>query len=112
MNKSNNNILKLILLMAFADLKFQEDEKIYILELCKKLKINNETYTSILKDIKKSTDFFINTCRETAKSITEKKDRESAIQLLSEMMAKDKVVHKTEIFVLQLIAEEWGMFVK
>ena len=33
------------------------------------------------------------------------------IKLLSELMAADKIIHKKEIFAIQIIAEEWGQLV-
>lgn len=99
-------------MMAFADAEFKDEEKEYIDYLCKELNISDSSYRKILKEVNDSLDFFVSSCRETAQAIVEKNKREIAIQFLSEMIAKDKIVHKTEIFILQLIAEEWGMYMQ
>lgn len=109
--KPNELILKLILLMAFADAKFKEEEQEYIEQLCNELNVSDEEYKNILNQVESESDLFIKSCRQTAKLITKQEDRDLAIQFLSKMMAKDKIVHRTEIFVLQLIAEEWNMFI-
>ena len=108
----NELVLKLILLMAFADAEFKNEEKDYINYLCKQLNISNDKYQKILIEVNGSLDFFVSSCRETARAIIEKNKREIAIQFLSEMIAKDKIVHKTEIFILHLIAEEWDMYMQ
>ena len=50
-------------------------------------------------------------CRETAKKIQNQEDRDKTIKLLSELMATDKIIHKKELFAIQIIAEEWGQLV-
>lgn len=102
-------ILKLLLLMAFADKKYMEEEKELINEISKQLDIPNERVDFIINEIDKSSDYTM-LCRETSNLITDKSDREKTLELLSKMIATDKIVHQKELFAYQIIAEEWGMY--
>ncbi len=108
MNK-NEKILKLLLLMAFADKKYMEEEKELILKISLQLNIPNNKVDALIDDIENSSDY-TKICRETSKQITESSDREKTIKLLSEMIAADKIVHQKELFAYQIIAEEWNMY--
>ena len=108
MNK-NEQILKLLLLMAFADKKYMEEEKEIILKISAQLNISNDKVDSLIIEIENIKDY-TKVCRETSKEIIDKSDREKTIQLLSEMIASDKIVHKKELFAYQIIAEEWNMY--
>ena len=46
--KNNENILKLLLLMAFADKVYMEEEKDLIIDVSKKLNIPNKRVDSII----------------------------------------------------------------
>ena len=112
MKNSNENklILKLLLLMAFADKIYRKEEEEFVKSISKSLDVNEEELKKIENEIDRVSDF-TRACRETANRIQNKGDRDKTITLLSEMITKDKIVHKAEIFALQLIAEEWNMFV-
>jgi uncharacterized tellurite resistance protein B-like protein len=102
-------ILKLLLLMAFADKKYMEEEKDLIFDISKQLKISNEKVDNIINQIENSNDY-TKLCRDTSNLITDKSDREKTLELLSKMIATDKIVHQKELFAYQIIAEEWGMY--
>ena len=102
-------ILKLLLLMAFADKKYMEEEKDLIIDISNQLKIPNEKVDSIIDQIENSNDY-TKLCRDTSNLITDKSDREKTLELLSKMIATDKIVHQKELFAYQIIAEEWGMY--
>ena len=102
-------ILKLLLLMAFADKKYMEEEKDLILDISKQLNISNEKVDNIIDQIENSNDY-TKLCRDTSNLITDKSDREKTLELLSKMIATDKIVHQKELFAYQIIAEEWGMY--
>lgn len=102
-------ILKLLLLMAFADKKYMEEEKDLIIDISKQLNISNEKVDNIIDQIENSNDY-TKLCRDTSNLITEKSDREKTLELLSKMIATDKIVHQKELFAYQIIAEEWGMY--
>ena len=110
-NSSENKlILRLLLLMAFADKIYRKEEEEFVKSISKSLNVDEEELKKIENEIDKLSDF-TEACRETANRIQNKGDRDKTIKLLSEMITKDKIVHKAEIFALQLIAEEWNMFV-
>lgn len=102
-------ILKLLLLMAFADKKYMEEEKDLIIDISKQLNISNEKVDNIIDQIENSNDY-TKLCRDTSNLITDKSDREKTLELLSKMIATDKIVHQKELFAYQIIAEEWGMY--
>ena len=107
--RKEETILKLLLLMAFADKKYMEEEKDLIKDIAQRLNIPNEKVDLIINEIDKSSDY-TKLCRETSNLITDKSDREKTIKLLSEMIASDKIVHQKELFAYQIIAEEWNMY--
>jgi len=108
---NNEKILKLLLLMAFADKVYMEEEKDFIKLVSKKLEVSDEKLERLIVEIEKTIDV-TKLCRETARSIEDKADRDKTIKLLSEMMTADKLVHGKEIFALQVIAEEWEMYLE
>ena len=108
-NDTNELILKLLLLMAFADKVYMEEEKELIIKISNELGISKEKTDEIINEVEKTEDI-TKQCRETANKIQDKQDREKTIKLLSEMIATDKIVHQKELFAFQIIAEEWNMF--
>ena len=110
MNK-NKQVLKLLLLMAFADKKYMQEEKDFIKSISKKLEVSDENLNQLINEIEQTNDL-TKLCRETARGIEDKADKDKTIKLLSEMMTADKMVHGKEIFALQVIAEEWEMYLE
>ena len=110
---SENNllILELLLLMAFADKVYMEEEKELINEISEKLTIPDRKKQQIIEEVEQSKNI-TKECRETANKIINKEDREKTIELLSEMITKDKIVHQKELFAFQIIADEWGMYLE
>jgi uncharacterized tellurite resistance protein B-like protein len=106
---NNEQILKLLLLMAFADKVYMEEEKEFIKSVSAQLEISQENLDNLIKEIEKTSDV-TKLCRETARGIKDKTDKDKTIKLLSEMITADKMVHGKEIFALQVIAEEWEMY--
>ena len=109
----NNNakILKLLLLMAFSDKVYMEEEKEFIKSVSEKLNVTDEKLKLLINEIEKTSDI-TKLCRETAREIQNIEDKDKTIKLLSEMMTADKMVHGKEIFALQVIAEEWEMYLE
>jgi len=108
---NNEQILKLLLLMAFADKVYMEEEKEFIKSVSARLEISQENLDNLIKEIEKTSDV-TKLCRETARGIKDKTDKDKTIKLLSEMITADKMVHGKEIFALQVIAEEWEMYLE
>ena len=109
MNKKEE-ILKLLLLMAFADKVYMDEEKDLITKISTGLGISKEKMDKIVDEVEK-TENITEQCRKTAKKIESQEDRDKTIKLLSELMATDKIIHKKELFATQIIAEEWGQLV-
>jgi len=110
-NNTNEQMLKLLLLMAFVDKVYMAEEKELINNVSKELGLSIEKANEIFAEIQKIKDI-TKECRVTANKIQNKQDREKVLDLLSKMITADKIVHKAEIFALQLIAEEWDMYRK
>tara|TARA_B110000259_G_C13784589_1_gene310075 strand:- start:156 stop:488 length:333 start_codon:yes stop_codon:yes gene_type:complete len=108
---NNDKILKLLLLMAFSDKVYMEEEKEFIKSVSEKLNVTDEKLKILINEIEKTSDI-TKLCRETAREIQNIEDKDKTIKLLSEMMTADKMVHGKEIFALQVIAEEWEMYLQ
>mgnify|MGYP001455973327 FL=1 len=108
---NNEKILKLLLLMAFSDKVYMEEEKEFIKSVSEKLNVTDEKLKILINEIEKTSDI-TKLCRETAREIQNIEDKDKTIKLLSEMMTADKMVHGKEIFALQVIAEEWEMYLE
>ena len=108
---NNEQILKLLLLMAFADKVYMEEEKEFIKSVSAQLDVSEKNLDSLIEEIEKTPDV-TKLCRDTARCIVNKADKDKTIKLLSEMMTADKMVHGKEIFALQVIAEEWEMYLE
>jgi uncharacterized tellurite resistance protein B-like protein len=108
---NNEKILKLLLLMAFSDKVYMEEEKEFIKSVSEKLNVTDEKLKLLINEIEKTSDI-TKLCRETAREIQNIEDKDKTIKLLSEMMTADKMVHGKEIFALQVIAEEWEMYLE
>ena len=108
---NNEKILKLLLLMAFSDKVYMEEEKEFIKSVSEKLNVTDEKLKILINEIEKTSDI-TKLCRETAREIQNIEDKDKTIKLLSEMMTADKIVHGKEIFALQVIAEEWEMYLE
>ena len=108
---NNEKILKLLLLMAFSDKVYMEEEKEFIKSVSEKLNVTDEKLKLLINEIEKTSDI-TKLCRETAREIQNIEDKDKTIKLLSEMMTADKIVHGKEIFALQVIAEEWEMYLE
>ena len=67
MNK-NKQVLKLLLLMAFADKKYMQEEKDFIKSISKKLEVSDENLNQIINEIKQTNDL-TKLCKETARGI-------------------------------------------
>ena len=108
---NNEKILKLLLLMAFSDKVYMDEEKEFIKSVSEKLNVTDEKLKILINEIEKTSDI-TKLCRETAREIQNIEDKDKTIKLLSEMMTADKMVHGKEIFALQVIAEEWEMYLE
>ena len=97
--------------MAFSDKVYMEEEKEFIKSVSEKLNITDEKLKILINEIEKTSDI-TKLCRETAREIQNIEDKDKTIKLLSEMMTADKIVHGKEIFALQVIAEEWEMYLE
>ncbi len=97
--------------MAFADKKYMQEEKDFIKSVSKKLEVSDVNLDKLINEIEKTPDV-TKLCRETARGIEDKSDKDKTLKLLSEMITADKIVHGKEIFALQVIAEEWEMYLE
>ena len=104
----NELILKLLLLMAFADKKYMEEDKELIFDVSKQLNISNERVDLIINEIDNTNDY-TKLCRETSSLITDKTDKENYKIIIQDDRIRQNRSPK-ELFAYQIIAEEWNMF--
>lgn len=108
---SEENIIKLLMLMSHADNNFHENEKKILREKIAECKLNSEFFDKNLNEIKKlDNKSFKIACLETIRLIKESNQRNKALKLLSSLAAEDFIIHQEEMMLLQLIADEWGMY--
>lgn len=111
MNKTDiKPILKLLLLLAHADKSFHENEQEFLEKLIKDKNYPVKDYNQILDEVIKSKKTFKDQCLEVVHQITDREQRKTALKLLAELTAADYVLHEDEMLLLQIIADEWGMY--
>ena len=95
--------------MAFADKVYMDEEKELISKISSELEVSKETMDKLVDEVEK-TENVTEQCRTIARKIENQDERDKTIKLLVELMATDKIIHKKELFAIQIIAEEWGKF--
>lgn len=104
------NVVKLLLILAHADESYHDNEKKIILDLVKQENINVKSYNKILKEVKNLKHSYKEECLKVLKSIKDKGLREKTLTLLANLTSADFILHEDEMLMLQLIADEWGMY--
>ena len=108
---SEENIIKLLMLMAHADNNFHENEKKILREKITEFKLDSAFFDKNLNEIQKLDNKpFKDACLETIRLIKDSNQRNIALKLLSSLAAEDFIIHQEEMMLLQLIADEWGMY--
>ena len=113
MNINKNSdlaIINLLILLAYADDNFSEPEEKFIVGICDKLDISLDEFDSLREINSHNDNSLVKNCKNALALISENNLREKAIELLSELAAADHIIHENELLVLQMIAEEWGMY--
>lgn len=109
---SDNALIKLLLTVAHADEHYHENEKKLIKDICKLRKVDDSKYDEILNNILVNKNDYRSICLEALKEIKLREDREKSLQALSDLAAADYILHEDEMLLLQIIADEWGMYKK
>ena len=108
---SEENIIKLLMLMANADNHFHENEKKIIKKKISDFGLNDKLFDEILHKITSlNKNNFKLHCLETLKLIKDENLRNTTLKLLSSLAAEDFIIHEEEMMLLQLIADEWKMY--
>ena len=109
---SDNALIKLLLVLAHADEHYHVNEEKLIKKICNLRNIDSTEYDKILITLFKNKKNYKSICLEVLKDIKSKDDRENALRALSDLAAADYILHEDEMLLLQLIADEWGMYRK
>ena len=107
---SSDSIVKLLLILAYADGNYSLNERKFIQNICKQLKVSTDQYNEYKKEVSKQKNNMVATCLIYIKKIKSKKLRNKTLTLLVELAAEDHILHEDEMMLLALIAEEWGMY--
>lgn len=107
---SDTAIIKLLLVLAHADKTFHKNEKIFVENILKEKNYSRDHYNQILDEVIKSKKPYKEQCLELVTQINDKTKREKTLKLLAELTAADFVLHEDEMLLLQIIADEWGMY--
>ena len=105
-------ILKLHLAIAFVDNNYSADEEEFIGRLCKDFDIDFKTRLNATKEISSSNKKMPEICREELKKIKSPQIQKKCIQTLTQLCAADYMIYEDELMLLQLVADEWGMFIE
>ena len=109
---SDNALIKLLLILAHADEIYHENEEKLIKEICKVRNIDSSEYGKILKEVLDEKNDYKSICLRVLKEIKITEEREKSLRALSDLAAADYILHEDEMLLLQLIADEWGMYKK
>lgn len=110
-NKNSNlAIINLLILLAYADDNFSEPEEKFILNICNKLDISISDFNELIEINAHNENSLVKNCKSAIALIGLNDLRKKTLELLSELAASDHIIHENELLVLQLIAEEWGMY--
>lgn len=104
------SIIKLLLVLAHADKSFHLNEKVFLNNVVKEKNFPIDEYRQILEEVINSNKTYKSQCLEILTEIKEQKDREYALRLFTQLVAADYILHEDEMLLLQLIADEWGMY--
>ena len=108
---SEENIIKLLMLMSNADNNFHENEKKMIKNIISSFGLNAELFDEMLPQVTLlDKNNFKSSCIETLKLIKDENLRNTTLKLLSSLAAEDFIIHEEEMMLLQLIADEWKMY--
>lgn len=107
---ATKSIIKLLLVLAHADKSFHSNEKAFLDNVIKEKNFPIDEYRKILGEVINSDQTYKSQCLEILSEITEQKDREYALRLFTQLVAEDYILHEDEMLLLQLIADEWGMY--
>jgi len=105
-------LIKLLLLLAHADEQYHANEEKFIRDVVKKNNVDDKDYTKILNEVTAENRDYKLSCLEILKKISNEENRKTALKALSDLAAADYIIHEDEILLLQLIADEWGMYKK
>ena len=107
---SSDSVIKLLLILAYADGNYSLNERKFIQNICKKIKFSQKQYNYFKKEILKQKKNMVSICKTHIAKIKTKSLRNKTLTLLVELAAEDHILHEDEMMLLALIAEEWGMY--
>lgn len=111
-NEEKLSVLKLHLAIAFVDNNYSTEEEEFIGKLCNDFSIDMKTRIAATKEISNTKNDIPNICRDELKKIKSNSLQEKCLVSLSELCAADHIIYEDELMLLQLVAEEWGRFIK
>ena len=110
--KNNENIIRLLLILAYADGNYSLQERKFIKTICTKMKITNQEYRQIKSSLPKTKNNMVKECIDELRKIKSKILRNKVLTLLLELASADHILHEDEVMIFTLIADEWGMYKK
>lgn len=108
---SEENVIKLLILMSIADNNLHENEKEIIKKKIYDFGLDDKLFDKILNQITPlDKNNFKFQCLETLKLIKDENLKNTTLKLLSSLAAEDFIIHEEEMMLLQLVADEWKMY--
>ena len=111
-NEEKLSVLKLHLALAFVDNNYSSEEEKFIGKLCSDFGIDIKTRIAATQEVSKTKNEIPNICKEELKKIKSESLQEKCLETLAELCAADHIIYEDELMLLQIIAEEWGRFIK
>ena len=111
-NKVDMAIVKLLVILAYADGNFSLQERKFVKKVCEKFNLKTNEYSKIKKEVQSLSKSLVKLCIAQLDIIKTKSKRNMTIKMLVELAAADNILHEDEIMIFTLIADEWGMFKK
>ena len=104
-------ILSLHLAIAFVDNNYSPEEERFISKLCNDYEIDFDTRIKVTKKIEMTNSNMIDICKKTLTQIKDKNIQKKCIQSLMEICASDFLIYEDELMLLQLVADNWGVYI-
>lgn len=104
-------ILSLHLAIAFVDNNYSPEEEKFISKLCNEYKIDIETRVRVTREVELSDLSMPELCKNSLKIISDKDIQKKCITSLMEICASDFLIYEDELMLLQLVADNWGVYI-
>ena len=105
--ENKESIIKLLILLSVSDHELHDKEREYISKIIEDLKLEIDIDVALDEINTKFRDDFDTACNYYLESISNKDERETALNQMRELAAADLIVQDREIKFLELCKKKW-----